>query len=536
MPTRPRTTPLAMVTPRSIVVWPALLEVLARHATRCLEATTAFRAAQLLTGRAGDVYRPRRAALPLTATQHADVGKAASGAIDELTQDEAARRYARLLISEIKLYHEPEVMRRPARSRRRLEARRRNRARARAVTRSACPRTCAARRTTSTPSSCGRSRTATLRFSARRHEEDGARAVAAGARRGYPAAARAAAVDERLGTCAGRRAGARRSLRRTIHACRATCRSYGSRRPASAARRAPRRSRPSLKRRQLTGRAGVREGASDADAARGAAQAGWRVCAGTTPAVAELRLDRPAEALPPVPRGPGEASRSGTSSEAAAIGEAEASEALGDHRAAVEIYDRLSKLAVGGPGRRADAAGACGQGRRRPAKRRRRVRPRVLTTFRPATRRRSPAPSTDALPGRAAARVTDTQRYKLELGRAERLFGARRYTEARAAFRASGSRSPTGDDRELVESAARRVRLLPEALARRARRRAAVRRNGRTAGRGARTSTRCRCASSASRSSYLKLVRRIADEFPDAELGRRGAEQPGDLLHPRRRR
>jgi hypothetical protein len=66
--------------------WPATLEVMARHAARCLESVTAFRSAQVLT------ERP-------------DVPGPSSGA-DELS----ARRYARLLISEIKLYHESDVM------------------------------------------------------------------------------------------------------------------------------------------------------------------------------------------------------------------------------------------------------------------------------------------------------------------------------------------------------------------------------------------------------------------------------------------
>lgn len=62
--------------------WPEHIELLARHASRCLEALTARQAA-----------RPRpRAVVP------ADPHDA-----------EAARRYARLLVSEIKLYHETAV-------------------------------------------------------------------------------------------------------------------------------------------------------------------------------------------------------------------------------------------------------------------------------------------------------------------------------------------------------------------------------------------------------------------------------------------
>jgi hypothetical protein len=63
--------------------WAGPIEIMARHAARCLEVVTAFRAAQALTGRP---EAPR--------------------AEDE----QAARRYARLLTSEIKLYHEADVI------------------------------------------------------------------------------------------------------------------------------------------------------------------------------------------------------------------------------------------------------------------------------------------------------------------------------------------------------------------------------------------------------------------------------------------
>jgi GAF domain len=91
----------------SLFVWPAILEVLARHATRCLEATTAFRAAQFLT------ERPETS-VALTASRAVSGrgGESPRGAseLNKGDEDEAARRYARLLISEIKLYHEPEVI------------------------------------------------------------------------------------------------------------------------------------------------------------------------------------------------------------------------------------------------------------------------------------------------------------------------------------------------------------------------------------------------------------------------------------------
>jgi hypothetical protein len=70
--------------------WSDAIEVLTRHATRCLQAIVALQAARLLTGRPDT-----SAAAPLGFTTD---------------EDDAARRYARLLVSEIKLYHEAEVL------------------------------------------------------------------------------------------------------------------------------------------------------------------------------------------------------------------------------------------------------------------------------------------------------------------------------------------------------------------------------------------------------------------------------------------
>ena len=70
------------------------IEVLASHAARCLEAMTAFKAARALT------TRPE-ARVPPAANEAQET--AAEG-------DAAARRYARLLVSEIKLYHETAVV------------------------------------------------------------------------------------------------------------------------------------------------------------------------------------------------------------------------------------------------------------------------------------------------------------------------------------------------------------------------------------------------------------------------------------------
>lgn len=70
--------------------WRATVEVLASHAARSLEALTAIKAARAMTQ-----------------TPPETNGNDGSDPGDE---DQAARRYARLLVSEIRLYHEPDVV------------------------------------------------------------------------------------------------------------------------------------------------------------------------------------------------------------------------------------------------------------------------------------------------------------------------------------------------------------------------------------------------------------------------------------------
>jgi hypothetical protein len=72
--------------PRLPSVWPEAVEILVRHAARCLEAMTALKAAKLSNAAAG-----------------------ATNAASIESPDEAARRYAKLLVAEIKLYHQPAV-------------------------------------------------------------------------------------------------------------------------------------------------------------------------------------------------------------------------------------------------------------------------------------------------------------------------------------------------------------------------------------------------------------------------------------------
>lgn len=77
--------------------WPEVAEILARHAGHCLELLTISHASVL----AGRVQGP----MATPASRHAD----ASPFADDQREEESARRYARLLISEIKLYNEVAV-------------------------------------------------------------------------------------------------------------------------------------------------------------------------------------------------------------------------------------------------------------------------------------------------------------------------------------------------------------------------------------------------------------------------------------------
>ena len=133
--------------------------------------------------------------------------------------------------------------------------------------------------------------------------------------------------------------------------------------------------------------------------------------------------------------------------EAAALREAECDEALGDQTGAAEIYERLSKTKTTAPddvlmrlGRAARAA--------RDTSRAANAFARVYYEF----------PLSDLSPLAGAELETlpnvqpiapDTGRYKLELGRAERLFGSKRYAQARTAFEGLKN-AAQGDDRELV--------------------------------------------------------------------------------------
>jgi hypothetical protein len=90
----------------------ARLELLTRHAGRTLEAITALRTAQLLAANPGAARAAKAPAVPVSAAHSRAGGAGGAGGGNEptATEDvEAARRYARLVVSEIKLYHEPAV-------------------------------------------------------------------------------------------------------------------------------------------------------------------------------------------------------------------------------------------------------------------------------------------------------------------------------------------------------------------------------------------------------------------------------------------
>jgi hypothetical protein len=81
--------------------WPEAIELLARHAARCLEAQTAIRAARLSNG--GQSAQSVRSAVG-TATS-----AVVASTVDSPYAEEHARRYARLLISDVRLKNETAV-------------------------------------------------------------------------------------------------------------------------------------------------------------------------------------------------------------------------------------------------------------------------------------------------------------------------------------------------------------------------------------------------------------------------------------------
>jgi soluble lytic murein transglycosylase len=134
--------------------------------------------------------------------------------------------------------------------------------------------------------------------------------------------------------------------------------------------------------------------------------------------------------------------------EAAALGEAECAEALKDYAAAAAIYERLSATKTTAPEevlmRLGGAAKAAGDFEKAGEAFGRAFYDFPLTASAPLA-----GVEYAALPN--VQRIAPgNERYKRELGRGERLFGARQYTEARKVFQMLRSVA-SGDDRELVD-------------------------------------------------------------------------------------
>jgi soluble lytic murein transglycosylase len=223
---------------------------------------------------------------------------------------------------------------------------------------------------------------------------------------------------------------------------------------------------------------------------------------------AELRLGRPAEARR-IFQALAAKNPIGFLAEAAALREADCLELLGDQAGAMAIYERLSKSKATAPddvlmrlGKSARAAG-------HPEKATDAF-SRVVYEFPFSDLAAAASNELETLPIGPIA--PGTNRYKLEFGRAERLFGARRYAQARSAF--EGLRlAAQGDDRELVQ-----LRLAEcDYFQKRSRTaRDAIRPYIEKASRQGEALYFYAVASRdlGDHDEYLKVVRRLVDEFP----------------------
>ena len=164
-------------------------------------------------------------------------------------------------------------------------------------------------------------------------------------------------------------------------------------------------------------------------------------------AIAELKLGHTADArqtLETLSKRP----LTGYLAEAALLQEAEAAEAMNDPQAALAIYERLTQTKTTTPEdvwmRLARAAEAC-QDRGRASQ----AYLRVYYEFPLSDRALEAQGELERLGMSDAPGLTAAERYPFDLGRAERLFGAKRYNDARGAFEEI---RPVADakDRELV--------------------------------------------------------------------------------------
>ena len=163
-------------------------------------------------------------------------------------------------------------------------------------------------------------------------------------------------------------------------------------------------------------------------------------------ALAQMRLGRTADAKTAFHEISARAPL-GYLTEAAALREAEADEALGDQGAALQIYEQLANTKTTAPEdvlvRLARAAKAVGDNERAEAAFSRVYFESPLSELAPTA-----GSELEHLPNYGPL-VAGSNRYRLEIGRSEKLFGAKRYPDARQAFEALRSLSQ-GDDRELI--------------------------------------------------------------------------------------
>jgi soluble lytic murein transglycosylase len=161
--------------------------------------------------------------------------------------------------------------------------------------------------------------------------------------------------------------------------------------------------------------------------------------------LAELRLGRADEARQTF-RALASRQPIGYVAEATSLREAETDEALGENAAAVEVYERLMKGKPTAPddvlmrmGRAANAAGNKEKATEAYS--------RVVYEFPFSDLAVAASAELEHLP--IAPVVGGSNRYRLELGRAERFFATKRYPQARAAFEPLRALAE-GDDRELI--------------------------------------------------------------------------------------
>lgn len=163
--------------------------------------------------------------------------------------------------------------------------------------------------------------------------------------------------------------------------------------------------------------------------------------------LAELRLGRAAQARDTF-QSLADRSPVGYLTEAAALRQAESSEVLGDQAGALAVYEKLSKTPTTSPDdvlmRMGRAAKSVGDSEKAAM-----AFSRVYFEFPFGDLADQAGAELAQLPNVYPTLSAGTNRYKLELGRAERLFGGKRYAQARSAFEEIRRVAP-GDDRELV--------------------------------------------------------------------------------------